>query len=392
MPRPTRLVRLAGAPLAGVLLAGALVGAGSTAPARAADDPALPTVSLVPRGEPSEHGWWPVPVTVDVAAFPGAAGALVERLHWQLSNPQDSGVREGRLASFVLDQEGESTLRVRARDASGAAGPEAALTVRVDLRGPTIDVAPQPPLALGAVAAPSYSCADALSGLADCWTDGLRPDGTFDTSRPGVHRVLVFASDRAGHVRMTELDYVVEAPPARPATTRLGAPAVASSRVPVPLDVAVASAGVPVTSGTLTVLDGGRAVGTWPAARRLWVSLPVGAHRLVVVHRSPEHLESRSGVAAVTVKSPTTTTATYRLRRGTRGTVRVKVTGPDARPSGRVRVYDGRRLVGSARLGRDGTVLVRSTRLAAGPHRLTVRYAGSATTLPSASPVRQVRL
>lgn len=117
------------------------------------------------------------------------------------------------------------------------------------------------------------------------------------------------------------------------------------------------------------------AVGT-KVAFRLTVADPDGTRADAVAE----------GASAVVPKAVSAVTTTMRKRR-----LGVVVSVPGVpRPTGKVTVTDGRRVVGRARLveRRKGRAVVKLARLKPGERRLTVSYAGPSTVLPSRSVVK----
>jgi len=108
----------------------------------------------------------------------------------------------------------------------------------------------------------------------------------------------------------------------------------------------------------------------------------------VVVEPAP----TDPGQVAGAVKSPTTGTASYAIKKNGKGTATVRIVGRDAAPSGFVEVYDGTKLIGRALLRADGTAVVKLKKLAKGKHVLTTRYLGSDTTLPVTTPKKKIRV
>jgi len=179
--------------------------------------------------------------------------------------------------------------------------------------------------------------------------------------------------------------------------------------------VTVRAPGAPSVAGTVRVLDGDRVVASAPVARdaatatvaaRLPAALAVGTHRLtaVFVPATSAWRASRSGPAALRVtKARPKVRVTVRrksvrakaLRRGVRPVVVVRVKGPGAASTGRVRVVlraaarGGKQVKVAAQVrlrARDeGVTVVRLPRLgkaaalrAKGPATVTARYRGDA--------------
>ncbi|MFA6573989.1 MAG: Ig-like domain repeat protein, partial [Nocardioides sp.] len=76
-----------------------------------------------------------------------------------------------------------------------------------------------------------------------------------------------------------------------------------------------------------------------------------------------------------------------RIKQGTAGLLRITLAPSSLRPAGKVKVFDGRRLLKTytVRAADNGTRIVKLPRLKAGKHKLTARFAGTRATTASKS-------
>ena len=372
---------------------------------RVVHDESAPTTTITPRVGSNAHGWHNGPVTVDLAAASPYPGGGVTRIDYTVGTR--AGTVTGAAKTLEINAEGTTNLVAKATDLLAIEGPLATATVRIDTVRPTVSLSDPGTVRVGDVVRLAYSCDDATAGIVACNVSGDRVNAGFlDTSVPGSTTVVVSAVDWAGNESSTERVVTVEpAPVATPinATTVLTAPAVATSGFKVVTHVTVDSAEGNVAGGTVTILDNGQALVSYsrsgrPSGAARWfgdipLSLTPGRHQLVAVYTNPGFVHSsRSAAVTVLVKSPTTATATYAVNKRGRGTARVAVVGRDARPTGLVQVFDGKKLIGTGRLAADGTVAVKLKRLKRGKHVLTARYVGTDSTFEVTTPKKTIRV
>lgn len=192
---------------------------------------------------------------------------------------------------------------------------------------------------------------------------------TVDISAPGVQVLSTSARRAVGGA--LELGYAyasgtsMAAPAVAGAAALLSSVGLAGAQIEATLPTMVRPATSPGTPG---VLDLGYAVSAAPV---------VAASRV------------RTRVSATVTDS--------RIRKGNRAAVRVRLrsTTSPARPTGRIRVYDGRKLVRTVYVSarRAGRITVTTPRLTRrGVHRLRVVYAGEGTFDGSRSVLRRVRV
>ena len=92
------------------------------------------------------------------------------------------------------------------------------------------------------------------------------------------------------------------------------------------------------------------------------------------------------------MKSPVKVTASFKPSRSKAGTATIKVVGLDAKARGTVKVYAGRRVVGTAKVSSTGVEKVRVARLKKGTHTRRARFRGSSTTYATWSTTKRIRL
>ena len=153
----------------------------------------------------------------------------------------------------------------------------------------------------------------------------------------------------------------------------------------------------PAAAGKVTFRDGSTVLGTVSVSSgkaSLKKALSVGTHSLTaqfVPADATAFKGSTSAKVTVTVaKSDVTISArlsTTKAAYGSPAKVSVTVTGRSAKPSGKVTVYEGSKKLATGTLkvtGNTGKASITLPKtLKVGTHRLTVRYAGTATTKPA---------
>jgi hypothetical protein len=232
---------------------------------------------------------------------------------------------------------------------------------------------------------------------------------TYSTSglAAGVHRLSVVyggTSTCAGSTSSTLRVTVAAATTASKTATHTTISATTASPAvnkPVHLTITVhAATGSGTPSGTVTVKDGDRTLGTvnLQAGHATFSTsgLVAGTHRLSAIYTGmTTFVSSRSAVATVTVASATptarrtTTTLTaspMAVAAGQRVTLTASVAaaGGSAAPTGRVTFKDGSTVLGTAMLSGGRATFTTST-LTAGTHHLTVTYGGAAGLAASSS-------
>ncbi|MFI6338540.1 Ig-like domain repeat protein [Streptomyces sp. NPDC050535] len=168
-------------------------------------------------------------------------------------------------------------------------------------------------------------------------------------------------------------------------TTRASAATTAYGRTP---KVAVSVTGTHgvVATGKVTVKEGSTTLGTGTlSAGKVSVPLSnhlkVGSHSLTVSYSGGSKLNASATTAKLTVgkATPTVTkTAPASVSHTARAKVAVKVTATGTTPTGKVRIYEGSRLIATATLS-AGKATVTLPKLGKGSHTLHANYAGSTT-------------
>lgn len=194
---------------------------------------------------------------------------------------------------------------------------------------------------------------------------------TVDISAPGVGVLSTYAETSAGgqdvYARLSGTSMAT--PAVAGAAALLASVGMSGAQIEAALPAMVQPATSPATAG---VLDLGRAPGlTSPAAA------------------PPAPRKVSTSVSA--------RTATSSVRKGGRAVVRVTLRAPSSvsRPTGRIRLFDGSRVVRSAYVspGRNGRITVKTPRIKRkGLHRLRVVYSGEGVFVGSRSVVRAVRV
>ena len=208
---------------------------------------------------------------------------------------------------------------------------------------------------------------------------------------PGVHTLTASYAGAgwvgAGSARFTLT--VGKAPSGVTAT----APAVTSGQVPL-VDVTV-DGGELAADGEVRVREGSKVLGTGTLADgkvqvRLPASLAVGTHRLTVDYLGSDRLAPASTTTDLVVrakpKNASTTTARATpssVRRGQTVSVAVSVRSAAGTPAGRVTLVGNGRTLATGWLVRGKVTLRVRLDVAPGRRTYSVRYAGSATVLPS---------
>jgi len=293
-----------------------------------------------------------------------------------------------------------STFTVTASNGSGPAASKT-VTIYVSSRpvGPTITAGAAPAAALGA----PYSFTVRAGGFPAptlAVTGGALPAGlsldpltgvvSGTPSAVGTSSVTITASNGVGADATATL--VVKVGPASSSTTvrvhgtvRYGQAARAT--------VTVSGAGSTAPTGRVTLSSGAKVLATGTlsggrageAAVDLTVpatALAPGQHPLTVAYAGDARTAASRAVVTLSIGKATATVtakAPKKLHAGKRAKVKAVVKAPGAgTPSGKVAVYDGKRKVGTAKLSKKGKATVKTKALAAGKHRLQVRYLGSA--------------
>ena len=170
-------------------------------------DTAAPTTtaSLSP---PEQGGFHRNPTVTLSATDDGAAG--VDRTEYSL----DGGPTTVYSGPFQVTGDGSHTLSYFSTDKAGNAESPRSLTFQVDGTNPSISIAAPAAGAsylLGSSQLASYSCSDALSGLASC-VGPVASGSAFNTSSVGFKTFTVNAADNAGNTASSSVQYNVHWP------------------------------------------------------------------------------------------------------------------------------------------------------------------------------------
>jgi hypothetical protein len=136
-------------------------------------DPSAPTTTALLSLLPNAAGWHNTDVTVTLNAV-DEGGSGTQELTYSATGAQPlaSTTVEGASTSFTLTAEGETTVTFSARDNAGNVEEPATITIRIDKTAPTISGSRSP--AANAAGwnktdvTVSFTCQDALSGVASC--------------------------------------------------------------------------------------------------------------------------------------------------------------------------------------------------------------------------------
>ncbi|MXG90301.1 ThuA domain-containing protein [Nocardioides flavescens] len=166
--------------------------------------------------------------------------------------------------------------------------------------------------------------------------------------------------------------------------------------------VAKVSSASGAASGAVSLFEGSTLLGTVQAvdgtARlALPATLAVGSHALTVRYAGGDGVAAAQAATTVTVKKATPSVSAKaskkKVRKGAKVKVTVAVSATGFVPTGTVRLYDGKKAVGGTATLENGAWTFTFEAKKVGKHKLSVRYAGSATTeeATSATVVVKVR-
>ncbi len=183
------------------------------------DDTTGPELEVAVPEEPAS-GWHTRPVTLTFTASDEESG--ISRIRWEYAT--GSGVVIGstteETGSLELAATGIYRVLVWAEDGAGNRTEADAVTVRVDLDAPLVEVtSPEDPVAAilpnGHYAQHErvvvrFACSDRGSGVDVC--DATTPDGELlPTGTPGTHELRIVATDVAGNRTERVISYTVDA-------------------------------------------------------------------------------------------------------------------------------------------------------------------------------------
>jgi hypothetical protein len=161
----------------------------------------------------------------------------------------------------------------------------------------------------------------------------------------------------------------------------------------------VPSSGIGIPTGTVTLMDGGTAIGTNPLVFGITAfsisSLPVGSHTITAVYSGDSnYLGSTSNIVNQKVHYDTTTVLTSSVNPSISGqqvTFTAKVTGANGgTPTGSVNFSDGSTIIGSGTLNGSGIATFATSTLSIGSHSITASYSGDANYDVSIGNITQV--
>jgi alpha-L-arabinofuranosidase/regulation of enolase protein 1 (concanavalin A-like superfamily) len=352
-------------------------------------DAVAPVVEEVSVSGESVNGWYAEPATVHVSASDDRS---VDRIEvsvdggaWQ-ALPGDSG-------EVTVRGDGLHEVEVRAVDKAGNVGEVRPLTVGIDLVAPVSRAAFD---SQGRTV--TLTAADSGSGVGridyrlagGAWTTYAAPVQVGASATTLEHRAV----DRLGNVEQAGALEVPAAGVRLAATVTAAVPAADPVRLGrrAWFAVTVTSQGATPT-GTVALLDEGETLATATLDEGTAVlsvastELGVGSHTLTVRYSGDAaRAASQDPVSLTVTRARSTTRATVRERAAAspRAVLDIRVSSAVA-PQGRVRVavrHDGRVTTRTVEL-HDGRVRLVLRGLAAGRHRITATYAGSATVAPS---------
>ena len=162
-------------------------------------DSAAPVTTASLNPSPNAGGWNNADVTVSLSSSDGDGGSGVKQIAYSASGAQPiaATTASGGSASVSITTEGATVLTYAATDNAGNAETPKTVTVQLDKTAPTIAGSASPaPNANGwnnSAVTVSFSCADALSGIASCSSP------TTVSAEGAGQQVNGTASDKAGN-------------------------------------------------------------------------------------------------------------------------------------------------------------------------------------------------
>ncbi|MFE2430951.1 Ig-like domain repeat protein [Streptomyces sp. NPDC059373] len=169
-------------------------------------------------------------------------------------------------------------------------------------------------------------------------------------------------------------------------TTKASAPKTAYGKTP-KVAVTVTSAGSAVPTGKVTVKEGTKTLGTGTlgSSGKASVSLPktlkVATHTLTVSYAGDANTKSSKATAKLTIVKATasvSSSAPKTIGHTKQAKVTVKVTATGTTPTGKVKIYEGTKVIATGTLS-HGKVTITLPKLKKGTHKLHARYLGSTT-------------
>ena len=163
-------------------------------------DTVPPTTVATPAPGPNSNGWNDTTVIVTFSATDNPGGSGVKEIHYTVGANAEVVV-SGSSATLTLSSEGVYSISYHAVDNAGNIEVSHTLTVQIDLTPPNISSSQAPP-PNGAGwnnsnVTVSFSCSDALSGVATCQSPAL-------VSTEGANQIITgTATDLAGNTAST---------------------------------------------------------------------------------------------------------------------------------------------------------------------------------------------
>jgi N-acetylneuraminic acid mutarotase len=164
-------------------------------------DKAAPTTTATPSPAPNGAGWNDTDVTVALHATDDAGGTGVQAITYSLSGAQSGGGTFNTAStSFLIANEGITTVTYHATDVSGNVEADHTLTIKLDKTAPSVPNLPNLTVpatsTLGAVVNINVSSSDTLSGIA---TVTVTPIASGSTFPHGTTNETVTVTDAAGN-------------------------------------------------------------------------------------------------------------------------------------------------------------------------------------------------
>jgi probable HAF family extracellular repeat protein len=170
--------------------------AGEMLLAAIAIDRTPPTATARASAAPNGAGWYREPVTVSFAGTDSLSG---------------SGLAGCSAPLSVADEGRAVAASGTCRDVAGNTSPVAALEINLDRTAPTISasLSGTGSYRRGAAATLTYTCGDALSGVATCASANGPSGGALPTEQTGKFTRTINAADVAGNIAARTVTYVV---------------------------------------------------------------------------------------------------------------------------------------------------------------------------------------
>ena len=221
-------------------------------------------------------------------------------------------------------------------------------------------------------------------------------DASLSTAKltPGTHTITAVYSGDANYVGSTSAGLKQTVQLAQPTLTLSGPTAAVDAGTPAQFLAALTTPGTAPT-GTLTLLDGGVAIGSATVTANgsfpfSTVKLAIGTHTITAAYSgdSDNAAVTSAAVTVVVQQAKSTITLTSSANPLTMGgalSLSATVSSDSPSASGQVNFYDGTTLLGKASLSQNGTASLMPTALGLGTHSLTAVYVGDTNHAASTS-------